>query len=88
MKEAYALCDPILQFEPTNRIILEYRATLKDYISQGLDDDAADEDEDDDDDEADSDSNDDDDDDDDNDDDDLDSDEEVEGKHSTRDARK
>lgn len=35
MKEALALCDEILTYEPTNRIVLEYQPALREYIKQG-----------------------------------------------------
>jgi len=37
MSEAYTLCDRILFFEPDNKLILDYKETLREYIKQGLD---------------------------------------------------
>jgi len=36
MKEAYALSDELLRYEPKNKLLLDYRATLKEFINQGL----------------------------------------------------
>ncbi len=35
MTDALELCDQILEFEPTNKIILEYKPALREYIAQG-----------------------------------------------------
>ena len=36
MEEAYSLCQQILEHEPDNKMILDYRVALKTYLEQGL----------------------------------------------------
>lgn len=38
MKEALVVCNQILVIEPSNKMLLEYRSSLKEYIDQGMDD--------------------------------------------------
>lgn len=35
MKEALPLCRRILSFEPSNKMILDYKHSIEEYISQG-----------------------------------------------------
>ena len=36
MKDALILCNEILQYEPDNMMIKDYKASLKDYIDEGM----------------------------------------------------
>jgi hypothetical protein len=36
MKEALVLSDELLRYEPHNKLLLDYRATLKEYVAQGI----------------------------------------------------
>lgn len=47
MKEALHLCDKILLYEPSNKMIKDYQLSLTTYIQQGLDDTDSDDNEDD-----------------------------------------
>jgi hypothetical protein len=37
--EALALCDKILEYEPNNKMIKDYKLAMKEYVRQGLDED-------------------------------------------------
>lgn len=36
MKEALEVCHEILQFEPNNKMMQEYKVSLTEYIKQGI----------------------------------------------------
>ena len=38
MKEAAKVCEDILQYEPKNKVMLDYKKSISEYIKQGLDD--------------------------------------------------